>query len=56
MRAATFIASVALSLGPAVPAHCAMPDGAIQYLPAIAGDYFAIDSRAADHRYHVFIS
>jgi hypothetical protein len=43
MRAATIIAILALSLGPAIPAHSSTPDGPIQYLPAIAGDYFAID-------------
>lgn len=56
MRVAIIIAALALSLGSAVPVRSATPDGSIQYLPALAGDYFALDSRAADHRYHVFIS
>ncbi len=38
---------------------CAVADPAnaapIDHLPVLAGDYFAIDSREAKHRYHVYI-
>ena len=36
-------------------AQSAEAAGPLQYLPGVAGDYFPIESAAADHRYHVFI-
>lgn len=53
MRAAIVIAALALSLS---SARSATAEGPIQYLPPLEGDYFALSSEAADHRYHVFIS
>jgi predicted alpha/beta superfamily hydrolase len=40
----------------AVTAQPTAEAGPIRYLPSIAGDYFAIDSAAANRRYHVFIA
>ena len=37
---------------PLTPATPVVP---LTHLPALAGDYFAIDSRAAGHRYHIYI-
>ena len=39
------------ALGTGTPAQSAPLD----HLPALVGDYFAIDSREASHRYHVYI-
>ena len=47
---AAFLACLALSAA-SVPADAAP----IDHLPALSGDYFAIDSRAAQHRYHIYI-
>ena len=60
MRATRILLPVAaLVLAALMPprsvAHAEPPAGPIQYLPGVSGDYFAIDSVAADHRYHVFI-
>lgn len=51
------LAAMALGWLPA-PAAAQPVDavGPIRYLPPLRGDYFAIDSAAAAHRYHVFIS
>ena len=50
-------AVIAATLGAstAAAAQSAASTGPIEYLPPLAGDYFAIDSVAADHRYHVFV-
>lgn len=52
-----FLAALCLaSLSVPVAAQPADQEGPIQYLTGVAGDYWAIDSEAADHRYHVFVN
>lgn len=51
-RARLILAALALA---AASASCAPPTASIDFLPALAGDYFAIDSRPAQHRYHIYI-
>lgn len=46
-------AILALAVGALAPAPA---EGPIDHLPALAGDYFPIDSMAAGRRYHVFVS
>lgn len=46
------LASVACSTAP-VPAPSIVTP--LDHLPVLAGDYFAIDSREAGHRYHIYI-
>ena len=48
-----WIAAIALLVA-ASPAHSA-PAAPLDYLPVLAGDYFAIDSREAGHRYHIYV-
>lgn len=57
MRAATLWLPLAAFFLAAAAAAAQEPagQGAMQHLPAIAGDYFALDSVAASRRYHVFI-
>ncbi len=50
-RARSRLVLAALLALPAVPADAAPLD----HLPVLAGDYFAIDSREANHRYHIYI-
>jgi predicted alpha/beta superfamily hydrolase len=55
-----FLFPIAVLVLAALPPSPAMAQtepaaGPIQYLPGVSGDYFAVDSVAADHRYHVFI-
>lgn len=45
-----FLAAL-LAVTPVLPAQAAPLD----HLPVLAGDYFAIDSREAGHRYHIYI-
>jgi predicted alpha/beta superfamily hydrolase len=57
MRISGILAAFALALSSTpISAQTAPADGPIQYLPALAGDYFPIDSEAAGRRYHVFIA
>lgn len=49
-----WLAAIALLVGAASPATAA-PSVPLDHLPALAGDYFAIDSRQAGHRYHIYV-
>ncbi len=44
----------ALALAASLASSCA-PAAPLDHLPALAGDYFVLDSRAAQHRYHIYI-
>ena len=44
-----------LSLAACAPTAPPRPAVPLNHLPALAGDYFALDSREAGHRYHVYI-
>lgn len=48
-----WIAAIALLVA-ASPADAALATP-LDHLPALAGDYFAIDSREASHRYHIYV-
>ena len=52
MRAAVRVLAL-LALAASLPT--AAPAAPLEHLPALAGDYFALDSRAAGHRYHIYI-
>ena len=55
----TLIGSLAIAAALLVPVAAAAAQPAtivpLNHLPALAGDYFAIDSREAGHRYHVYV-
>ena len=48
---AAALLALLLFTGPPAPAQAAPLD----HLPALIGDYFALDSQAAGHRYHIYI-
>lgn len=50
-RAGPGLAFAAFLLQSPVPA----PAAPLDHLPVLAGDYFAVDSREANHRYHIYI-
>lgn len=54
MRGNTLLVAFALMFSAPTMLHAA--EGPIQHLPALNGDYFEINSKTADHRYHIFIS
>lgn len=47
--------AVALAVVTCAPPAAAQASGPIAFLPALAGDYFALDSQALDRRMHIFV-